>query len=88
MAKVAITVSAMPKTLDALYASPRFDKLDYISLNASTSPWDTPRQSILAGLAIDGEIHRTFVKASLLADLTSADRERIARAFTRKWAAP
>jgi hypothetical protein len=63
MAQEVITVSALSRTLDALYDSPRTDKLDYISLNvyepfgyAKDNPpwWD---------YAIDGEVYRTFIEA-------------------------
>lgn len=58
------------KTLDALYASPRAKKLDYLSVNVY-EPFGTPRRDPETGkdvawdeMALDGEIYRTFILAT------------------------
>jgi beta-glucosidase/6-phospho-beta-glucosidase/beta-galactosidase len=58
------------KTLDALYASPRARKLDYLSLNvyepfgaARREPDDTDRRIKWEHYAMDGEVYRTFILA-------------------------
>jgi len=59
----ALPVSALPKTIEAVYSSPRADKLDYISLNVyepfgfvkDSPPWWE--------YAMDGEVYRTFIHA-------------------------
>jgi beta-glucosidase/6-phospho-beta-glucosidase/beta-galactosidase len=58
------------RTLDALYASPRAKKLDYLSLNvyepfgaARRDPDDTDRRIKWERYAMDGEVYRTFILA-------------------------
>jgi beta-glucosidase/6-phospho-beta-glucosidase/beta-galactosidase len=58
------------KTLDALYASPRARKLDYLSLNvyepfgaAKRDPADTDRRIKWERYTMDGEVYRTFILA-------------------------
>ncbi len=59
------------KTLDALYASPRVKKLDYLSVNVY-EPFGTPRrdpndpshQTKWDEFTMDGEIYRTFILAT------------------------
>jgi beta-glucosidase len=58
------------KTLDALYASPRADKLDYLSLNVyepfggpRRDPTDTDRRVPWERYMMDGEVYRTFIHA-------------------------
>jgi beta-glucosidase/6-phospho-beta-glucosidase/beta-galactosidase len=58
------------KTLDALYASPRADKLDYLSLNVyepfggpRREPGDTDRRVPWERYTMDGEVYRTFIHA-------------------------
>jgi beta-glucosidase/6-phospho-beta-glucosidase/beta-galactosidase len=59
------------KTLDALYASPRARKLDYLSLNVyepfggpRRGPDDTDRRIKWERYMMDGEIYRTFILAT------------------------
>jgi beta-glucosidase/6-phospho-beta-glucosidase/beta-galactosidase len=59
------------KTLDAVYASPRARKLDYLSLNVyepfggpKRDPEDTDRRIKWERYAMDGEIYRTFILAT------------------------
>jgi beta-glucosidase len=59
------------KTLDALYASPRERKLDYLSLNVyepfggpRREPGDTDRRIKWERYMMDGEIYRTFILAT------------------------
>jgi beta-glucosidase/6-phospho-beta-glucosidase/beta-galactosidase len=59
------------KTLDALYASPRATKLDYLSLNVyepfggpRRDPHDTDRRIKWERYRMDGEIYRTFILAT------------------------
>jgi beta-glucosidase/6-phospho-beta-glucosidase/beta-galactosidase len=59
------------KTLDALYASPRARKLDYLSLNVyepfggpRRDPHDTDRRIKWERYRMDGEIYRTFILAT------------------------
>jgi len=59
------------KTLDAVYASPRAKKLDYLSLNVyepfggpRRDPADTERRIKWERYAMDGEIYRTFILAT------------------------
>jgi beta-glucosidase/6-phospho-beta-glucosidase/beta-galactosidase len=59
------------KTLDALYASPRERKLDYLSLNVyepfggpRRDPGDTDRRIKWERYMMDGEIYRTFILAT------------------------
>lgn len=58
------------KTLDALYASPRVKKLDYLSVNVY-EPFGTPKRDdgeVAATkwdeFTMDGEIYRTFILAT------------------------
>ncbi len=58
------------KTLDAVYASPRAKKLDYLSLNvyepfggARRDPGDTDRRVKWERYMMDGEVYRTFILA-------------------------
>jgi beta-glucosidase len=58
------------KTLDALYASSRLTKLDYLSLNvyepfgaARRDPSDTDRRVKWERFTMDGEVYRTFILA-------------------------
>lgn len=58
------------KTLDAVYASPRADKLDYLSLNVyepfgapRRDPEDTDRRIPWERYMMDGEVYRTFILA-------------------------
>ena len=58
------------KTLDALYASPRTQKLDYLSLNVyepfggpRRDPSDADRRIKWERYAMDGEVYRTFILA-------------------------
>ena len=58
------------KTLDALYASPRAKKLDYLSLNVyepfggpRRDPRDTDRGIPWDTYMMDGEVYRTFILA-------------------------
>lgn len=59
------------KTLDALYASPRARKLDYLSLNVyepfggpRRDPRDTDRRVKWERYVMDGEVYRTFILAT------------------------
>ena len=59
------------KTLDALYASPRAKKLDYLSLNVyepfggpRRDPEDTDRRIKWERYTMDGEVYRTFILAT------------------------
>ena len=59
------------KTLDAVYASPRAKKLDYLSLNvyepfggARREPGDTDRRIPWERYMMDGEVYRTFILAT------------------------
>ena len=59
------------KTLDALYASPRAKKLDYLSLNVyepfggpRRDPGDTDRRIPWERYMMDGEVYRTFILAT------------------------
>jgi beta-glucosidase/6-phospho-beta-glucosidase/beta-galactosidase len=58
------------KTLDALYASPRAKKLDYLSLNVyepfggpRRDPENTDRRVPWERYMVDGEVYRTFILA-------------------------
>jgi beta-glucosidase len=58
------------KTLDALYASPRAKKLDYLSLNVyepfggpRREPQNTDRRVPWERYMLDGEVYRTFILA-------------------------
>ena len=59
------------KTLDALYDSPREEKLDYLSLNVyepfggpKRDPEDADRRIKWERYAMDGEVYRTFILAT------------------------
>ena len=59
------------KTLDALYASPRVNKLDYLSVNVYTpfaaalvDPDDPESSNFWDEFTMDGEIYRTFILAT------------------------
>lgn len=61
----------MTKTLDALYASPRVKKLDYLSVNvyepfggARRDPNDPDSKTRWDEFTMDGEIYRTFILAA------------------------
>jgi hypothetical protein len=72
---IATTAETLPperftKTLDALYASPREKKLDYLSLNVYEpfggplrDPGDTDRRIKWERYMMDGEVYRTFILA-------------------------
>jgi beta-glucosidase len=76
IAMITMTADALPpegftKTLDALYASPRAKKLDYLSLNVyepfggpRRDPADTDRGVPWARYMMDGEVYRTFILAT------------------------
>lgn len=60
----------LTKTLDAVYASPRARKLDYLSLNVyepfggpRRDPEDTERRVPWERYMMDGEVYRTFILA-------------------------
>ena len=73
---ITMTADAMPpegftKTLDALYASPRAKKLDYLSLNVyepfggpRRDPADTDHRIPWERYMMDGEVYRTFILAT------------------------
>jgi beta-glucosidase len=73
---IAKTADALPpegftKTLDALYASPRARKLDYLSLNVyepfggpRRDPANTDRRVPWERYMMDGEVYRTFILAT------------------------
>jgi beta-glucosidase/6-phospho-beta-glucosidase/beta-galactosidase len=59
------------KTLDAVYASPRVTKLDYLSLNVyepfggpKRDPGDTDTRIKWERYRLDGEVYRTFIHAT------------------------
>jgi beta-glucosidase len=76
LAMITMTAEALPperftKTLDALYASPRAKKLDYLSLNVyepfggpRRDPADTDRRVPWERYMMDGEVYRTFIMAT------------------------
>ena len=76
VAMITMTADALPperftKTLDALYASPREKKLDYLSLNVyepfggpRRDPADTDRRVPWERYMMDGEVYRTFILAT------------------------
>jgi beta-glucosidase/6-phospho-beta-glucosidase/beta-galactosidase len=76
MGLVTMTADRLPpelftKTLDALYASPRAKKLDYLSLNVyepfggpRRDPGDTDRRVPWEHYMMDGEVYRTFIHAT------------------------
>jgi beta-glucosidase len=59
----AFRASALPKTLDALYASSRVKKLDYLSINVY-EPFFLVKGFVWWELAADPEVYRTFIHAS------------------------
>jgi beta-glucosidase len=71
-----MTAGALPpegftKTLDAVYASPRAQKLDYLSLNVyepfggpRRDPANTERRVLWEHYMMDGEVYRTFILAT------------------------
>jgi beta-glucosidase/6-phospho-beta-glucosidase/beta-galactosidase len=73
---IAMTCEAMPavgftKTLDAVYASPRARKLDYLSLNVyepfggpRRDPAETDTRIPWEHYMMDGEVYRTFILAT------------------------
>jgi len=76
LAMITTTADTLPpesftKTLDALYASPRAKKLDYLSLNVyepfggpRRDPRDTDRRIKWERYMMDGEVYRTFILAT------------------------
>jgi beta-glucosidase/6-phospho-beta-glucosidase/beta-galactosidase len=66
-----LPAAGFTKTLDAVYASPRARKLDYLSLNVyepfggpRREPGDTDRRVKWERYALDGEVYRTFILAT------------------------
>jgi hypothetical protein len=64
-----VKASVLPKTIDAIYASPRGTKMDYISLSMY-DPFNGVKASAVGGKAlpwweytVDPEIYRTFIQA-------------------------
>jgi beta-glucosidase/6-phospho-beta-glucosidase/beta-galactosidase len=67
----ALPPARFTKTLDAVYASPRARKLDYLSLNVyepfggpRREPDDTDRRIKWERYRLDGEVYRTFILAT------------------------
>lgn len=66
-----VPAASLTKTLDAVYASPRAKKLDYLSLNVyepfggpRRDPHDTERRIPWERYMLDGEVYRTFILAT------------------------
>ena len=66
-----LPAAGFTKTLDAVYASPRPKKLDYLSLNVyepfggpRRDPDDTDRRIKWERYMLDGEVYRTFILAT------------------------
>ncbi len=66
-----LPAASLTKTLDAVYSSPRAEKLDYLSLNVyepfggpRRDPGDTDRRIPWERYAMDGEVYRTFILAT------------------------
>jgi hypothetical protein len=66
-----LPAAGFTKTLDAVYASPRAKKLDYLSLNVyepfggpRRDPDDTDRRIKWERYTLDGEVYRTFILAT------------------------
>jgi hypothetical protein len=66
-----LPAAGFTKTLDAVYASPRASKLDYLSLNVyepfggpRRDPDDTDHRIKWERYMLDGEVYRTFIHAT------------------------